>query len=514
MDLHSPQAANSLPQFSRSYWLDSEPPRTFPPLQEDIEVDYAIVGAGMTGVTLAYLLTAEGHRVALLEARDPVHGTTGHTTAKVTVQHDLIYHELAEHFGSAQARLYYQANEEALQFIKRTVAELRIDCGWAEEEAVLYAQTVEGARLLDQEYEACRRLGIPVEKTGEIPLPLRVEKALKLAGQAQFHPAAYMNALIGRITDAGGLIYGQTRIIGKVEEGERPVLNTTDGRRITCRHAVACSHFPFHDGLGLYFARLHPERSYIIAAKPAAAYPGGMYLSVDGPKRSLRSVMIDGEPMVLIGGDSHKTGQGDPTEEHYRNLEQFGRETLGIEAIPYRWSAQDLQTLDKLPYVGMLTSQHTNIWVATGFRKWGMTNGTAAALLLNDLLTGRPNAYSDLFAPSRFKIDPGMRNLIKENVNVAAQLIKGKFQSVSQEAERLGPDEGAVVQVKDGRAGAYRDADGVLHLVDTTCTHMGCELNWNGGERSWDCPCHGSRFDYKGNVLEGPAMRPLNKIEE
>ncbi|MEK8128140.1 FAD-dependent oxidoreductase [Paenibacillus filicis] len=513
MKLNPFSTESVLPEYSKSYWLDSAPPRSFPPLKEDLEVDYAIVGAGITGVTLAYLLTAEGHRVALLDAHEILSGTTGHTTAKVTVQHDLIYRELIDNFGVDQAALYYKANREALEFMRRTAAELPGRCDWQEEDAYLYAQTVKGAGQLQQEYEAYRQLGIPVEELDDVPLPFQAHKALRLAGQAQFHPMAYMNGLVERIVAAGGFIFGHTQIAEQVEEGERPVLSTMEGKRITCRHVISSSHYPFYDGLGLYFTRIHSERSYILAVKPSSEYPGGMYLSADEPKRSLRAVTIGGEPYVLIGGDTHKTGQGEQMDEHYRHLEQFARQTLGVESIAYRWSAQDWVTLDKLPYVGPLTSSHSNIWVATGFRKWGMTNGTAAALLLRDQLLGRPNPYGELVTPSRFKAVPGLQTLITENADVAKHLIKGKLEAGSREADQLGLDEGGVVQVDGKRAGAYKDPQGNLYVVDTTCTHLGCEVNWNKGERSWDCPCHGSRFDYKGEVLEGPASKPLKRIE-
>jgi glycine/D-amino acid oxidase-like deaminating enzyme/nitrite reductase/ring-hydroxylating ferredoxin subunit len=507
---------SSMPLFPQSYWVESAPPRSFPVLTENIEVDYAIVGAGITGITLAYLLVKEGRRVALLEANEIAHGTTGNTTAKVTVQHDLIYRQFIENFGADSARLYYEANNKAMQFIQRTVAELHIDCEWTEQDAYLYAQTAEGAEQLDQEYEAYRELGIPGEQLDEIPLPIKVHGALKLPAQAQFHPVKYMNGLIDLFVAAGGLVYEHTRIdqkVEKAEEGEHLVISTMDGQQIICSHVIASSHYPFYDGNGFYYTRTHPERSYLMAVKPAIGYPGGMYLSVDEPKRSLRPVTINGEPMVIIGGETHKTGQGDNMNEHYSNLERFGKELLGIESIPYRWSAQDWITLDKLPYIGPITSGHSNVWVATGFRKWGMTNGTVAALLLRDQILDRPNPYSDLFTPSRFKADPSIKNFIVENFNVAKQLIGGKLESIKDEVDKLGPDEGAIVKVDGKRTGAYRDPQGKLHLVDTTCTHMGCELEWNNGERSWDCPCHGSRFDTKGEVIEGPAVQPLKKIK-
>ncbi|SFL75411.1 Glycine/D-amino acid oxidase [Paenibacillus sp. 1_12] len=512
MNADHPTAGSKIPDSSQSYWIDSATPSSFPPLDENMDVDYAIVGAGITGITLAYLLAEKGHRVGLFEANQIIHGTTGNTTAKITVQHDLIYDELITNFGEDQARLYYKANNEAMKFIQRTAAELHIDCEWSEEDTYLYAQSTESANKLELERKAYEKLGIPGEMIQSIPLPIEVRAALKLSGQAQFHPVKFVNGLLDRFVKAGGKVYEHTRIDGKVEQGDRLKIWTMDGKQITCRHVIASSHYPFYDGSGFYFTRLHAERSYIIAVKPVTDYLGGMYLSVDEPKRSLRSVIINGEKMVLIGGETHKTGQGDATYEYYKKLEQFAEKTLGIQEIPYRWSAQDWLTLDKVPYIGPITANHSNVWVATGYKKWGMTTGIAAALLLKDQLLGEENPYTELYTPSRFKADPGIKNLIVENFDVAKHLIGGKLESVSRKVDTLGLDEGSVVLFNGKRAGAYRDASGELHLVDTTCTHMGCEVEWNNGERTWDCPCHGSRFDYNGKVIEGPALQSLLTI--
>lgn len=505
-------AYSKLPHLSQSYWTDSAPPPKFPKLDTNIVTDYAIIGAGITGVTLAWLLAKEGQRVTLIDSGRVLHGTTGHTTAKVTVQHDVIYHELIKHFGEDGARQYYQANDQALQFLRNTVSELQIDCDWQDDDAYLYSKTEPGTNQLIKELEAYDKLGIPGEPLGELPIPLVVRSAIKLPGQAQFHPLKFLQALLERFVSAGGQVYEQTRIDEKIEKGDHPVLSTMEGLTITCRHAISASHFPFYDGGGLYFTRIYPERSYIIAAKTATPYPGGMYLSAEDPKRSLRSVSIKGDEYVLIGGENHKTGQGGEMELNYKRLAQFGDELFGVRDIAYRWSTQDLTTLDKLPYVGPITSKRTNIWVATGYRKWGMTNGVAAALLLRDQLMGQNNSFAELFSPSRFKADPSVKTFLKENADVAKHLVVGKLKSVPNEAGQLGNDQGAVVTVDGKRAGAYRDKSGTLHLVDTTCTHLGCEVNWNEAERSWDCPCHGSRFDYTGEVLEGPAVKPLHKL--
>ncbi len=239
-----------------------------------------------------------------------------------------------------------------------------------------------------------------------------------------------------------------------------------------------------------------------------------MYISADDPTRSLRYTPVNGEPLVLIGGENHKTGQGPDTMLHYLALEAFAEKTLGIEEYVYRWSAQDLITLDKVPYIGPVTADKPNILVATGYRKWGMTNGTTAAMLLTDIILKKENPYRDLFSPSRFKkADPDIKKFISFNANVAGHLLKGKLEFVPKDPSDLQNDEGSVVMVNGKRAGAYKDPEGKLHIVDTTCTHLGCECEWNHGERTWDCPCHGSRYSYDGEVLNGPTEKPLRKIE-
>ena len=258
---------------------------------------------------------------------------------------------------------------------------------------------------------------------------------------------------------------------------------------------------------------MHADRSYALAVKAKKKFPGGIYISADKPTRSLRSVTVNGEEMVLIVGENHKTGQGIETMEHYKALETFGEEVFGLEEIVYRWSAQDLITLDKLPYIGELTSGQPNILIATGFRKWGMSNGTAAALLFRDMILGKENTFQKLYTPSRFYAHPSLKNFLVENANVVGQLIKGKLDSPKTTPEDLSNGEGAVITLDGHRKGAYKDDEGKLHIVDTTCTHIGCEVEWNNGDRTWDCPCHGSRFSFTGEVIEGPAEKPLQKYD-
>nr|WP_255726842.1 FAD-dependent oxidoreductase [Sporosarcina sp. ACRSM] len=499
-----------LPEHPESYWRTAIEFPEFPSLEEDIQADVIIVGAGIAGITSAYLLVNEGLKVAVIEAGEVLNGTTGHTTAKITAQHDLIYDEFIHNIGRSNARLYYEANMEALRFIRETVDRHKIDCDFSQQDAYIYATTEKYARKIEKEAEAYEKIGIEGGLVESIPFDIAIQNALVMKNQAQFHPTKYLVHLLQIIKEKGGLVFENTTAVN-IETSEQPVVLTKEGARITANHVLICTHFPFYEGAGFYSTRMYADRSYALAVKANKQYPGGIYISADEPTRSLRSVTINGEEMVLIVGENHKTGQGIEAMEHYKALEQFGEEVFGLKEVVYRWSAQDLTTLDKLPYIGELTSGQPNILIATGFRKWGMTNGTAAALLFRDLIMGYENNYEKLYTPSRFYAHPSLKNFFKENANVVGQLIKGKLDSPKTKPEDLSKGEGAVITLDGHRKGAYKDDEGKLHIVDTTCTHIGCEVEWNNGERTWDCPCHGSRFSFTGEVIEGPAEKPLQK---
>jgi FAD dependent oxidoreductase./Rieske [2Fe-2S] domain. len=494
-----------------SFWLEewNQPP--FPPLATDISMDVAVIGGGIAGITTAYLLMREGIDVLLLDADRLLHGTTGHTTAKVTSQHGLFYKELIDSFGSEKARQYFEANEQAKEFIQETVAALNIECDLLQETAYVYAQSTESLKKLEEEWKAYEKLGIPGFWTDETALPFPVGAAIGIKNQACFHPIKYLRALVDELKAGGVPIYEGTTAFQIENEGKTRVL-LQNGGKITCQKVVICTHFPFHDQ-GFYFARMNPERSYVIAVMAEKGLTEGMYINAGEPTRSIRRATCSRGDMLLISGDHHKTGQGIPTHKHYENLIDFARNTFGIREILYRWSAQDWTTLDKVPYIGPITADNPNLYVATGFRKWGMTHGTLAGLMFRDYILRRENPYQDLYSPSRIPKAGAVKNFIQTNLNVAGQLIKGKLEISTKSIADLKPKEGAILTMDGKRRGAYKDETGNVYVVDTTCTHMGCEVQWNSGENTWDCPCHGSRFRYTGEVIEGPADRPLERAE-
>ncbi len=496
-----------------SYWIASTPETHYPKLDRDIQTDVAIIGGGIAGITTAYLLSVEGVKTVVLEADRILMGTTGHTTAKITSQHELIYDKIQTHVGKELARQYADANEAAIRLIEKIADEKSIDCDFSHQEAYVYTQQDHNIEKIQDEVKAANQLGIEADYLEEIPLRIPVKAAIRFHNQAQFHPRKYLLPLAQEITEKGNAIYEKTRVID-IEKNGTYILTTGQGKNVRAGKVILASHYPFLNKPGAYFTRIYVERSYIVAIKAKEEYPGGMYINAEDPVRSFRRMETDDTELILVGGGRHKAGQGEAdTNAYYRSLIQYAEHQFHVEQIPYRWSAQDCMTLDGIPYTGHFTSDTPNLYVATGFGKWGMTNATASAMILRDLIVHGTSPWKDVYSPSRKDFVGSAGKFIVENFNVAEKLIEGKLSPVPKDVD-IHIGEGKVIQIDGHRAGAFKDEDGRFHVVDTTCTHMGCELNWNAAERSWDCPCHGSRFDIDGKVIEGPAIRELNSGEE
>ncbi|MGG4036892.1 FAD-dependent oxidoreductase [Heyndrickxia ginsengihumi] len=503
------------PQTPQSLWIETETIPHFPTLKEDISVDVAVIGGGIAGITTAYVLMQEGLKVVLIDADELLKGTTGHTTAKITAQHGLVYHELIKHFGKEKAEMYFKANQEGAELIQTTIEKLNIACSYDQHTAYIYTNAQEYVKKIEQEYAAYNKLHIKGELKDDIPINIPVKAAITMEHQAQFHPLTYMHALVKQLDQQGVMIFEHTEAIDIKEEKNIKVITKND-KTISCTYVCSCTHFPFYDRAGLYFSRLYAERSYLLAIKPIKAFPGGMYVNVENPTRTFREIIHHNEKLLLVGGENHKAGQGSLEMQHYEALRHFAKNTFGIEQYLYRWSTQDLSTLDNVPYIGPMTKKHPNILIATGFKKWGMTTSHLAAMLLRDYILGKRNSYNELFSPIRFEAAPMVKTFLSTNLDVAKHFVKDKFDLQNQNICELQKDEAAIFRIKGKRAGAYKDKNGKLYIVDTTCTHLGCELQWNSGDRTWDCPCHGSRFNITGEVIEGPAKQPLTilNIEE
>ncbi|WP_338754307.1 FAD-dependent oxidoreductase [Bacillus sp. FJAT-52991] len=495
----------------KTLWKQEVKLPSFETLDQMVFADVVIVGGGITGIVTAYLLTKAKKKVVLIEGTELVNGTTGHTTAKMTAQHNLIYSELMQNFSKEQAKLYYEANQEAIAWVKQTIQDEKIDCDWMDDTAYVYTNSEQETETIKQEAQSYEELGIDGELANTLPWKTPFKQAVKMNGQGQFHPIKFLHPLVQFIKEHGGEIYEHT-VAKDIEKGERPAVITKQGMKVVGNDIVIASHFPFYDS-DFYFTKMYANRSYVIAIKPKKAFPGGMYITAEKPTRSVRSAMYQGEEILLIGGEGHKTGQGQPTEERYQALIDFAEKEFGIKELLFTWSTQDLMTLDNLPYIGKINNAD-NIYTATGFKKWGMTSSIVSSLLISDLILNKQNRYEELFSPQRFKADPGLRNFVKQNSDVAGHFIKGKLDYFLQNDEDLPINTGVVINWNGTRAGAFKEEDGTVHLVDTTCTHLGCECEWNAAEKTWDCPCHGSRYSVAGEVIEGPAIEPLKKLRE
>ena len=490
------------------YWMASISNLDYPTLNEDLKLEVAIVGGGMTGLLCAHLLHQKGVKTAIIEADRILQGTTGHTTAKITSQHGLIYSKIKNQISEEIAKQYAEANESAIRTIEKIAKENNIECDFIQQSSYVYTLLDDYVDKISDEAKVASTLGIPATYLEELPLPFPIKAAVRFENQAQFHPRKFLLALAKNFTQSGGQIFEQSRVVD-IEEDGKYVLTTDQGKKVFAEKVIIASHYPFYNKHGLYFTRIYPERSYVIAIKAKGIYPGGMYITAEDPGRSLRSQSSDNGELIFVGGEHHKTGQGEDTVKHYDALVDFANANFSVVDMPYRWSTQDCMTLDGLPYVGHFTSNTPNLYIATGYGKWGMTNSMASSMILRDLIIDGKSAWQDAYNPSRETLIASTKTFVVENLNVAQELIEGKLSPLPSNVD-IKPGEGKIIEANGQRAGAYRDEQGTLHVVDTTCTHMGCELNWNSAEKSWDCPCHGSRFSYEGDVIEGPALRPLD----
>jgi glycine/D-amino acid oxidase-like deaminating enzyme/nitrite reductase/ring-hydroxylating ferredoxin subunit len=496
-----------------SVWVDTAPaPPLHPQLDGDVRADVAVIGGGIVGITTALLLAEGGASVVLLEAGRLAGGTSGYTTAKVSSQHGLIYDALRSKHGRETARRYGEANEAALAWIAARVARDGIDCDFRRQPSYAYVTSASDRSQVEREAEAAVEAGLPAELVQETPLPYPVEAAVRFEHQAEFHPRRYLFALAEQLAAIeGARIFERSHAVEVGAHEGRQVVKGPGGR-VLAERVVVATHYPFLDR-SLAFARLHPSRSYAIACRIAGAPPEGMHISGDEPKRSVRAIpMPDGEELLLVGGEGHKTGTEPDTALRYERLEAFAREHWDVQSVEHRWSAQDPSTLDRIPYVGRLVPHSDHVLMATGFAKWGMTGGTAAALLLADLCLGREAMWADLFDPWRVTARQSLPRLVQENAQVAARFVGDRLRHADpRPIENLRPGEGAILERDGERVAAARDEDGTLHAVSPRCTHLGCIVQWNNAERSWDCPCHGSRFGLDGTVLEGPAVHRLER---
>lgn len=483
------------------YWNATADTPTFPRMARDVTVDVVIVGGGIVGVTTARMLKDLGLTVAVTESQHIGRQATGKSTAKVTAQHGLLYQTLVDKFDLREARRYADAQQSGLALIRHLITRWQLDCDLENVPAWIFTLDSNKVADIEREVDIARQLGLPAALDNHSGLPFPVRAALRFDHQAQFHPVHYVAQLAETLTGDGSYVFEHSPVIDW-----KPNEVLTTGGTIRASHVVLATQMPL--GLtGGYYTRAFPKAEPVIAARVQSGIDG-MYLSAGEPLRSLRWHRNGLDEWYLIAaGQSFKPGETGKQRDSFRELEDWLRQHFGLLTVTHRWINEDFTAMDNVPYVGRSNSGYL---VATGFAGWGLTNGAAAAIMLRDIISGADNDWLPLFDADRLRVVAGGATLLKESAGVVEKLAKGHLQSRDGNVDALAPGEAAVVQMDRKKIAAFRDETGELHLLSAVCTHLGCVVGWNDTDRTWDCPCHGSRFNVDGRVVSGPAVKPLS----
>ncbi|RIK47907.1 MAG: FAD-dependent oxidoreductase [Chloroflexi bacterium] len=505
---------------STSVWMAVEPPH-FDPLSQDVRADVCVIGAGIAGITTAYLLASEGRSVVVLDDGPVGGGETGRTTAHLSNAIDDRYAEIERMHGTQGAALAYASHSAAIRLIEDTVRREKVDCDFERLDGYLITPPGGDERILEDELEAAHRAGFEgVRWVAKAPWPAYdTGPALLFPNQAQFHALKYLAALTRLIVDKGGRIYCDTHASDQIETGPPARVQTETGATVTANHVVVATNSPINDRWADLFAihmRQAAYRTFVIGARvPRGSVTKALYWDTGDPYHYVRLQAAPGSAggaaadyeILIVGGEDHKTGQADDAGQRYARLEAWARERFPtIQAVDYRWSGQVQETADGLALIGPNPGDRPAIYIITGDSGMGMTHGTIGGMLVADLIQRRANRWAALYDPARRMAQFGIpRAVVRENLNVAAQFSDYVRGGDVKEVDEITPGEGAVVQQGMSKIAVYRDEAGTLHRHSAVCTHLGCIVAWNSAEKSWDCPCHGSRFDAYGRVIDGPA---------
>lgn len=492
-----------------SFWLDSHSIfNPMEPLKEDIDTDICIIGAGIFGLTCGYYLSKLGYRVVLLEKDEIGQKTSGHTTAKITSQHDLFYDYLLNSFDEKLAKDYLLANQEAIYHIKDIIDEESISCDFEFQSNFVYTTKKSEVSQIEKEVKAVQSLDFPAQFVAETSLPFKILAGIQFPKQAQFHPMKYMDGLVSCILKRNGKIYTNTPAFD-LQKDENAYFVSTPNHKVHAKFVVLACHYPFLNFPGLYFTKMYQSTSYIIGISTSKTLPSGMYINPSSPVYSFRTVKHKGKRILLIGGADHKTGMAVNEQQTYSVLEKKAKELYPDCKILYRWNTRDCISLDKIPYIGLFSNTMDNVYIGTGFKKWGMTLSNVAAQIIVDKIQRKENSYSYVFDSTRMqpiKNHKEVKNMLVESTN---SLLFNKLKHSELSFDSIANNSGGIIEINGQKVGIYKDSSGNLYAVKPICTHLGCLLSWNDVDKTWDCPCHGSRFDFMGKNIYDPALLNL-----
>ncbi len=498
--------------FTRSIWQEHSQPFMQKKISQNQPYDVIIVGGGITGVSSGYLLQKSGLNCLIVEAKNLCFGTTGGTTAHLNTLMDTPYTTICKNFGKEKAQQVFELTSDAIDLIKRHIKELGIDCGFSDQDAFLFAEDDKQAGELDDIIFAGIEAGLDINLTDELPIDRPFIAVAKASGQAKFNPLPYVYALAEAFENAGGTIIQNTRITHIQTEDNGLKVFSENNLTLDCRDLIYATHIP--PGVNLLHLRCAPWRSYALAAVlNVDNYPVGLIYDMEDPYHYYRTQEIEGQQYLIAGGRDHKTGKEENTEIKFQELEAHVRRYFNVRQISTQWSSQYYESADGLPYIGHLPGSPEHIYVATGFGGNGMVYSSVAAMILRDMLVNKETAYENLFDPNRIKPVAGFSSFVQHNTGIIKEYFKKllPFEKIAGTTD-LAAGEGRLVKFEDKSVALSKDARNKIHAVSPVCTHLNCEVKWNLAEQSWDCPCHGARYNNEGEVLNAPADRALEKI--
>ena len=496
---------------NKSYWIETAKDTNYPKLDKNIEVDVCIVGAGIVGVSTAYFLSNNSNlKIALIDKEKVCMGVTAYTTGKITSQHGLFYNYLINEFGIDFAKKYLESNQAAIDDIANIVEKEKINCDFEMQDAYVFATSDEEFKKVKDEVNAVKKLGLNAELTDKIDLPIEnVKGAIKFPNQAQFNARKYVIALLKILENKNIKIFENSRV-EKIEKNNGYEI-LANNKKIKSKYVVLATHFPILNFPGFHFIKMYQDKSYIIGVEITDSIFEGMYINSHDPTTSFRTAIYkDNKRLLLVGGSGHRTGANDiKMEDCYRNLENYIKHIYKNSNIKYRWSTEDCVSLDKVPYIGEFSNFMKNIYIATGFKKWGMTTSHVAAKIISDKILNKNNIYENIYNSTRFKPLKNKKELYNNLKQTTYSLLINRFKKTSTELYEIKNGNGGIIKHNGKKIGVYKDESGKIFVVKPYCRHLGCELTWNNLEKTWDCPCHGSRYTYEGKIIMEPTRKDL-----
>lgn len=496
-----------------SFWTQNFKTKDYPRLEEDFNIDVCIIGGGLTGLSCGYYLTKNNLKVCILEKDKIMEKTSGHTTAKITSQHGLLYKYLFDSYGKEYAKKYLDSNQEAISNIKNIIDLENIECDFEFQNSYVYTTNSASTKKLKDEAQILKKLDFDARLLDKISLPIpEVKSAIEFHHQAQFNPMKYAQGLCDCITNHSGLIFENSKVMEVKKTGNEYTISC-NGHTIHAKYVVVATRYPIINFPGFHFLKMYSESSNLIAVETNSSLFKGMYINDDVPTYSFRTAIYNGKRILLVGGMNHKTGAKIDLSNSYHILEEKAKELYPDSKVLFKWNTHDSVSLDKIPYIGDFSSLYPNVYVATGFKKWGMTTSNVAANIITDKILNKENSYADIYDSKRLrpiKNRKELGNIIKESSH---SLLFNKLDLPAATPKDVEPGEGKIVNDNGIKVGIYKDLEGKEFRVIPKCMHLGCELSWNNLDHTWDCPCHGSRYTFQGKLIYGPSKKNLKTIK-